>query len=48
MNDLRLEEIRKINDLTKKKFTEILGISDSIYARWENKRDAIPTKGYIK
>ena len=44
MNNSRLEEMRELNDLTKKKFAEILGVSDSIYARWENERDAIPTK----
>ena len=36
MNNSRLEEMRELNDLTKKKFAEILGVSDSIYARWEN------------
>ena len=32
----RLEQLREENDFTKKKIAEILGISDSLYARWEN------------
>lgn len=39
----RFEELRELNDLTKKDFANILNVSDSIYARWENKKDFIPT-----
>lgn len=40
----RLENLRELNDLSKKEFSSILGVSDSIYARWENGIDFIPTK----
>lgn len=40
----RLESLRELSDLSKKEFSSILGVSDSIYARWENGKDFIPTK----
>lgn len=40
----KFEELRELNNLTKKEFANILKVSDSIYARWENKKDFIPTK----
>lgn len=40
----RLENLRELSDLTKKNFSNILGVSDSIYSRWENGIDFIPTK----
>lgn len=40
----RLEQLREENDFTKKKMAEILGISDSLYARWENGKEIIPTR----
>lgn len=40
----RLEDLRELSDLTKKDISKILGVSDSIYARWENGKDFIPTR----
>ena len=40
----RLEDLRELSDFSKKEFAKILGVSDSIYARWENGKDFIPTK----
>lgn len=40
----RFEELRELNDLTKKEFANILGVSDSMYARWENKKEIIPNR----
>lgn len=40
----RLEDLRELSDLTKKDIAKILGVSDSIYARWENGKDFIPTR----
>lgn len=40
----RLEDLRELSDFSKKEFAKILGVSDSIYARWENSKDFIPTK----
>lgn len=40
----KLEELREINDLTKTELANKLGVSDSIYARWEKGKDIIPTK----
>ena len=40
----RLENLRELSDFTKKDISKILGVSDSIYARWENGKDFIPTK----
>lgn len=40
----RLENLRELSDLSKKEFSSILGVSDSIYARWENGIDFIPTR----
>lgn len=39
-----LEALRENNFLTKKKLAAQLGVSDSIYARWEKGKDIIPTK----
>ena len=39
-----LETLRENNFLTKKKLAAQLGVSDSIYARWEKGKDIIPTK----
>lgn len=44
MKNTRLEEIRDDRELTKKEFAKQLGVSDSIYSRWENEKDPIPTK----
>jgi len=44
MYNTRLEQLREENELTKKKLSQILSISDSIYSRWENGKDVIPTK----
>lgn len=40
----RLEDLRELSDLSKKDLANILNVSDSIYARWENGKDFIPTK----
>ncbi len=40
----RLKEIREEKELTKRKLATILNVSDSIYARWENSQDTIPTR----
>ena len=40
----KLEELRESKDLTKKGLAKILGVSDSIYSRWEKGKDFIPTK----
>ncbi len=44
MYGFRLKELRESNELTKKGLAEKLGVSDSIYSRWENQKDIIPTK----
>ena len=44
MNNARLEQLREEKDLTKKELAQILGVSSSIYSRWENGKDIIPTK----
>lgn len=44
MESLRLKEIREEKELTKRELARILKISDSIYARWENAKDTIPTR----
>lgn len=40
----KLEELREANDLTKTGLANKIGVSDSIYARWENGKDIIPTR----
>lgn len=40
----RFEELRELNDLTKKDLANILNVSNSVYTRWENKKDFIPTR----
>lgn len=40
----RLKEIREEKELTKRNLSNILNVSDSIYARWENCKDTIPTR----
>lgn len=40
----RLEELREKNDLTKKELAKNLGVSDSVYSRWEKGKDIIPTR----
>lgn len=44
MENNKLEELRENHDLTKKAIAEKLGVSSSVYARWENGTDIIPTK----
>ncbi len=44
MENFRLKEIREEKELTKKELAHILNVSDSIYARWENAKDTIPTR----
>lgn len=39
-----LEKLREKNDLTKTELANKLGVSDSIYIRWEKGKDIIPTK----
>lgn len=39
-----LEKIREQYNLTKKDIAQTLGVSDSIYSRWEKGIDIIPTK----
>ena len=40
----KLEELREEKDFTKKQMAEKLEVSDSIYARWENGKEIIPTR----
>ena len=40
----KLEELRENNFLTKKTLAKKLGVSDSIYSRWEKGKDIMPTK----
>lgn len=40
----RLEQLREENDLTKKQVAQILNVSNSIYTRWENGKEIIPTR----
>lgn len=44
MDKNRFEELREQNDLTKRSIASKLGVSDSIYSRWENGKDIIPTR----
>ena len=44
MNLTRLEELRDELEISKKKIANDLGISDSVYGRWENDRVLIPTR----
>lgn len=44
MDNNKLEELRELNDLTCKEVANILGVSDSVYSRWEKGKDIIPTK----
>lgn len=44
MNYTRLEELRDELGFTKKEMAMELGISDSMYGRWENDRTIIPTR----
>lgn len=44
MNLTRLEELRDELEISKKKIANDLGISDSVYGRWENDRFLIPTR----
>ena len=39
----RLKELRERKNLTKKDIAKMIGVSDSIYARWEHEKDIIPT-----
>lgn len=39
-----LEELREKNDLNKTEVANKLGVSDSIYIRWEKGKDIIPTE----
>lgn len=40
----RLEYLREENNYKKKEIAAILGVSDSVYCRWENNGCAIPTR----
>ena len=40
----KLEHLREENELTKKQISQILNVSNSIYTRWENGKEFIPTK----
>lgn len=44
MDNLKLKQIREEKELTKRKVAKALKVSDSIYARWENSKDTIPTR----
>lgn len=44
MNNSKLEELRELHNLSKIELAKKLGVSDSIYARWEKGKDIIPTK----
>ncbi len=44
MNNNRLEELRDLNDLTKKELASKLGVSGSAYSRWERNKYIIPTR----
>lgn len=44
MECIRLKEIREEKELTKRKLASALHVSDSIYARWENAKDTMPTR----
>ena len=43
MKSTRLEELREEHNLTKKEIAKALKVSTSIYCRWENDKDSIPT-----
>ena len=43
-----LENLRNELNLTKKELADILGVSNSIYARWEKNTDSIPTRRLIQ
>ena len=47
-NSYKLEELRDLNNLTKKKLADKLGVSDSIYSRWENNNSALPTRRLVQ
>lgn len=40
----RLEQLREEKDFTRKQVAEILNVSNSIYSRWENSKEIIPTR----
>lgn len=44
MRKMRLELLREEKDYSKKQIANIIGVSDSVYARWENGKEIIPTK----
>lgn len=44
MKEMRLEQLRDEKDYTKKQIADILGVSDSVYARWESGKEIIPTR----
>ena len=44
MEENRLEKLRENCELTKKALARKLGVSDSIYVRWESGKDIIPTR----
>lgn len=43
-----LESLRNELNLTKKELADVLGVSNSIYARWEKNSDSIPTRRLIQ
>ena len=43
MKSTRLEELREEHNSTKKEIAKALKVSTSIYCRWENDKDSIPT-----
>lgn len=44
MNNFNLRKIREENELSRCDIAKILGVSSSIYSRWENNIDTIPTR----
>lgn len=44
MREMRLELLRDEKYYSKKQIADIIGVSDSVYARWETGKEIIPTK----
>ena len=44
MNSFNLKRIRENNELTRCDIARVLNVSNSIYSRWENNIDTIPTR----
>lgn len=44
MRIIRLEQLREEKDYTQKQVADIIGVSNSVYARWEKGKEIIPTR----